>query len=251
MRTRRPPRADADWAWFLDVDGTLLPHARTPEAVRVSAGMRSAIDALSRVSGGAVALVTGRRVSDLDRLFPRLRIPAVGQHGGEHRTTSGRIIVRSPSTPAFEQLRERMVRRVARHPGLRLEDKGLSLALHFRGAPRLAGTALRMARAEAARLGGSHVVQAGRYVIEIRSSRWNKGSAVRSLMRKAPFRGRVPVFLGDDVTDEDAFAAINDLGGISVKVGRGPTAAHYRLPGVPAVRAWLRGARRLSGPRRG
>ncbi len=251
MRTRRPPRADAGWAWFLDVDGTLLAHARTPEAVRVSASMRRAIEALSRASGGAVALVTGRSLSDIERLFPRLRVPAVGQHGGERRTASGRVIVRVPSTPAFERLGERLARRLARYPGIRLEEKGLSVALHFRGAPRLAQAALRIARSEASRLGGTHLAQAGRRVIEIRAARWDKGDAVRSLMRTRPFRGRVPVFLGDDVTDEDAFAVVNELGGLSVKVGRGPTVARYRLPGVPAVRDWIRGCCRLSGARHG
>jgi trehalose 6-phosphate phosphatase len=199
-----------------------------------------ALAALHDRTGGALALVSGRPLRELDALLPAAGWAAAGQHGLEWRAPDGSLH-RPPPPAALEPAREALADLVARHPALLLEDKGLSLALHYRRAPRLAGFAHRAVRQLATQLGPELVVQTGKRVIELRPAGQDKGAAVRRFLALPPFRGRRPVFLGDDVTDEAAFGAVNALGGHSIKVGRGPTAARWRLAGVDDVRAWLAG----------
>lgn len=251
-----PPPPDPAWAYFLDVDGTLLHFADTPAAVRVEASLRRVLRELWDATGGAVALISGRPIAELDRLFAPLHAPAAGLHGAERRTARRRIVRHVRRNRALEAARERIGRAAAAHRGLLLEDKGLTLALHYRRAPALAAYAHRLARAEVRRLGPAWCVQAGHRVVEIRPAGRDKGRAVRDFLSEPPFRGRLPLFLGDDATDEYAFAVINACGGHSVKVGPGRTAARWRLRGVPAVHRWLAGlsaagARRTTGRRAG
>lgn len=226
-------------AYFLDVDGTLVDLSETPSAVTLDRALHGLVEALSRASGGAVALISGRPLADLDRLFGARRWPAAGQHGLERRTADGRVLHHHVRTHRLDSARQALASVIARHPRLLLEDKGLSLALHYRRAPRLAGFAHRTMRAVRARLGDGFCVQRGKRVVELAPAGRDKGVAIAAFMREAPFRGRLPIFIGDDVTDEFGFATVNRLDGYSVKVGRGPTAASYRLEHVQAVLSWL------------
>lgn len=229
----------AAYAYFLDIDGTLIDFADAPSAVKVDPALPGLVDALYRSSGGAVALVTGRSIADVDRLFPSRRLPAAGQHGLERRTAQGRTSARPGSPGSLDGARQVLASVAARHPELLVEDKGLSLALHYRTAPRLAGLAHRVIRSLHQRLGPRYCVHRGKRVVELALAGRDKGAAIRAFMREAPFRGRTPAFIGDDVTDEYGFKVVNQLGGLSIKVGPGPTAAAWRLSNVRAVTKWL------------
>lgn len=231
-----PPTAQRDWAYFLDVDGTLLDLAEAPDAVRVDAALIDLVARLHRACGGALALVSGRALADLDRRLAPLRLPAAGQHGLERRNADGRL--QTPAqTVAHRAVRAALAPVLERHSGLLLEDKGLTLALHYRRSPALAGYAHRlMAKLAAA---GGFELQKGKFVVEAKPGGADKGSAIADYLAEPPFRGRRPVFIGDDLNDESGFAAVNRLGGISIKVGKGRSHARYRLDGVAAVRRWL------------
>ena len=232
-----PPRPT--WAFFFDIDGTLVDFADSPDGARLDPAFGQLIDALYRATGGAVALISGRAIADTDRLFPGIRFPAAGQHGIERRTAAGQISRHGFPSRDLDAVRRRLATAVARHPGLLLEDKGLSLAVHYRRAPRLAGYAHRLVRSLQAAIGAQYCVQTGKRVVEMKPAGKDKGVAVLEFMQEEPFRGRTPVFVGDDITDEYGFATVNRLQGHSVKVGPGPTVARWRLPDVRAVRAWL------------
>ena len=245
-RPSRPPRRrgplpvpQRDWTYFLDIDGTLVDFADSPTGACLDPAFRQLIEELYRAAGGAVALISGRSIGDIDRLFPGIRFPAAGQHGIERRDATGRISRHAFPSQELDGVRRRLAEAVARHPGLLLEDKGLSVALHYRRAPRLAGYAHRLVHALVAPLGARYHVQTGKRLVELKPAGKDKGGAVREFMQEEPFRGRTPVFVGDDVTDEYGFATVNRLHGHSVKVGPGRTVARWRLPDVRAVRAWL------------
>lgn len=235
-----PP--EADWAYFLDFDGTLVEIASSPNGVRTDSSLRALIDHLVRASNGAVALITGRTIADVDRFFPEQHLAVAGQHGMERRDAHGVRTSQPITPPAWEHARVTLLQIAARHPGLLVEDKGLSLAVHYRSAPALASFAHRTLRRIQHTLGDDYAVQAGKRVVELKPAGRDKGKAVLEFMMEAPFRGRRPVFVGDDITDEHGFAVVNQLGGISVKVGRGSTAAVHRLRSVNDVREWLAGA---------
>lgn len=234
----RLPGFAPDWALFLDVDGTLLELAERPDAVRVGAAEVALLRALQRAAGGALALVSGRPVADLDALFAPLALPAAGQHGVERRDAAGAVHRHAPSQ-ALRREAARLHEFAARHRGLILEDKGNSLALHFRLAPQF-GAAAGAALAEAAAaLGEGFELLRGKMVVELKPSGRDKGMAITEFMREAPFTGRRPVFVGDDHTDEHGFAVVNRLGGESIKVGAGESVARWRIADARAVRAWL------------
>jgi trehalose 6-phosphate phosphatase len=240
MSRRRPPAPRPEWAYFFDLDGTLIDFAATPAAVRVGAHVRALLEQLHRATGGAVALMSGRAITEIDRLFPHATLPAAGQHGLERRAASGRLTRHAVPTRRFERVRLRMATALAGKPGLLLENKGLSLALHYRRAPRLGGYAHRLARSLLPVVGRRFCIQRGKYVVEMRPAGKNKGVGVLAFMKEDPFRGRIPVFVGDDATDEYGFATVNKLDGHSIKVGPGRTAARWRLRNVKAVEQWLR-----------
>ena len=228
-------------ALFLDVDGTLLEIAASPQAVSVPDDLRERLRALFLASGGAVALVSGRAIADLDKLFVPLTLPSAGLHGFEHRSASGVYRRRPlPSAVVLEAARGAMLELAARHAGLLVEDKRFALALHYRGAPLLEDAAITAMRDIAARAGGELEVQRGKMVVELRPAGATKGEAVAAFLGEAPFAGRLPLFVGDDLTDEPAFELVNRCGGVSVLVGAPrPTAARTRLADVAAVRDWL------------
>jgi trehalose 6-phosphate phosphatase len=239
IRRATPPHPDASWAFFLDVDGTLVAIAESPGAVRIDRALHELVETLTRTSGGALALVTGRSIADIDALFAGGLLPVAGQHGLERRRASGRISRHRTSVRHLAMVRGALAVAVGRHPLLLLEDKGLSLALHYRRAPRLAGYAHRLARALLLQLGPDWTMQRGKQAIELRPAGPDKGTAIEAFMHEPPFRGRTPLFIGDDVTDEHGFAMVATLGGEAVKVGPGPTCAAWRLDDVTAVRSWL------------
>lgn len=226
-------------ALFLDVDGTLLHIADTPDAVTID---RATVDLLARAhraTGGATALITGRRIADVDRLFAPLALPVAGQHGFERRDAAGALHRHAQPPPELAAARARLAAFAAARPGVLIEDKGLTLAAHYRLAP-AAGAALgTLVERLAAESAGTLAIQRGKMVFELRPAGKDKGTAITEFLEEDPFRGRVPVFLGDDLTDEYGFSIVNGRGGVSVKVGDGPTEATARLPDVDAVRGWL------------
>jgi len=238
---RMLPAPRSDWAYFLDLDGTLLEFADHPGAVDGDARLRALLARLHRATGGAIALVSGRALADVDRLLGAKgpRLAAAGQHGIERRDAKGHVVHRPYAAARLERVREQLAAAIAARPGLVLEHKGASLALHYRRAPRLGGYAHRLVRSLAPRLGPRFRIQAGKCVVEVKPAGRDKGAAVLEFMREPPFRGRPAVFIGDDAADEHGFAAVNRLGGMSIKVGPGRTAARWRLRNVAAVWAWL------------
>lgn len=245
-------------ALFLDVDGTLLETAATPRAVSVSDDLRRRLRGLSRTAGGAVALVSGRALRDLDALFAPLTLPAAGLHGFERRAASGAYRRgRLPSAAALDAARGAMLDLEREHAGLLLEDKQFALALHYRNAPHLEDAVMKAMKNLAARLAGELELQHGKKVVELRPVGATKAEAVAAFLAEAPFIGRLPIFVGDDLTDESAFELVNRLDGLSVAVGATRhSAACAHLADVTAVHGWLAhlqtepaaALRRLSAP---
>ncbi|HEX5960097.1 MAG TPA: trehalose-phosphatase [Rhodanobacteraceae bacterium] len=229
----------AGFALFLDVDGTLLDFAHHPDGVDVDARLRVDLLHIRGQLGGAVALLSGRPLAQLDALFHWDGQPAAGLHGAELRTPDGCEHV-TGDAGTFAQLRSRAASLAGAAPGVMLEDKRLALALHYRHAPTARNAAERIMRALLHDSGNRYAVQRGDYVIELKPAGVDKGRALATLMGHAPFRGRTPWMLGDDLTDEDAFRSVNAHGGTSVIVGpRRPTAARHALSDPARVREWL------------
>lgn len=240
-----------DWALFFDVDGCLLEFAEHPDDVRVPAGLQEDIATLHAALDGALAIVSGRAIDSIDELFGALRhIPAAGLHGLERREPDGTRIP-PPDAPIALDAVHAEARHVALgFPGAMAERKGPNLALHWRAAP-LAEEPFRAFAAAALRLLPQYRVQFGDEVLELRPGEGapDKGGAVARFLQQPPFRGRRPVFLGDDLTDEHAFAVVNAQDGISVLVGaRSPSVARWHLADPAAVRAWLHRAAAATQP---
>jgi trehalose 6-phosphate phosphatase len=234
-----PSPSPENLALFLDVDGTLLDIAPTPESVIVSEQIKQLLHTLSTLLDGALALVSGRSIRTLDVLFDPLRFTAAGIHGCERREASGCILRPDIDIARVAAARDELTAWTLRHPGTLLEDKGYALALHYRLAPELEIPALSEVESALAML-GTHELQRGKFVFELRPAGYSKGGAIQAFMSEQPFRGRQPLFIGDDVTDEAGFDAVNQLKGISVRVGHSTqTAAKYRLENVQAVIGWL------------
>lgn len=238
------PQPGDRWAFFLDVDGTLVAIAETPEAVRVEPALPPLLQRLAGANDGALALVSGRSLASIDALFAPLRLPAAGLHGWERRRGDGTLAPASEPTAILAPLRPVLLAFAATRPGLLVEDKGGSLALHYRLAPHYAAIVCQRAREIAAAEPQLRLIE-GRKVVEFVPCGSDKGAAIADFLAEPPFAGRVPVYAGDDTTDEDGFAAVNRLGGLSIKVanpeargGRG-THARHRLPSISALHAWL------------
>lgn len=236
---KKLPALSADMAFFLDVDGTLMDYAEHPQAVRVGVPLLNLLDNLRVASGGALALISGRSIEDIDKLFAPLVLPAAGQHGTELRTAAGVIQRHTPPIDMLGKAAAEIVRLTAAHEGLVFENKGMTLALHYRMAPQLENLVERAMRGIAASMGTEFGLQVGKCVYEIRPSGKDKGTAIAEFMALAPFINREPVFVGDDLTDEYGFDVVNALGGYSVKVGPGKTGAYWQLDNAAAVLAWL------------
>jgi trehalose 6-phosphate phosphatase len=235
------PRYEPDWAFFLDIDGTLLEIAETPEAVQTDSADYRLLERLQAAAGGAVALISGRTLAMIDELFAPLKLPAAGQHGFARRDGAGRRRRHRFDAARLRPIAAGLEPFARAHPGIVFEDKGASVALHYRLAPELREASHARALAAAALLPGELEVQPGKMVWEVKPVGAHKGMAIEEFMREAPFRGRRPVYLGDDLTDEDGFHVVNREGGHSIKVGAGETAARWRLADPAAARDWLDG----------
>lgn len=241
-KTGLPPPARSEWAYFLDFDGTLLDLATTPDAIHVDAALPELLAALHRHCAGAVALISGRALSDLDFRLALPALPKAGQHGLERRDAAGRLWLHAAPPQAKQRIRTGLAPVLEQHGGLILEDKGLTLALHYRQAPELASYLHQLIRRLVDEAGENLVIQEGKFIVEIKPAGIDKGTAIAEYLAEPPFVGRRPVFIGDDKNDEHGFAVVNDRDGISIGVGGGRSVARYRLADVGAVRGWLGGA---------
>jgi trehalose 6-phosphate phosphatase len=237
-----------DWAWFFDIDGTLVEIASLPSRIIVHDELLPAIAKLHILTGGAVSLITGRAISDVDRFFDLPGISVAGQHGLELRVADGETSAHPVPEEALRRLRDALTDAIGPHPGLVAEFKGMSIALHYRMAPALASYSHRLLRSLGAKYAPDFVIQKGKRVVELKPPGADKGEVIRRLMTTEPFRRRTPVFVGDDLTDEAGFAIVNEMSGYSVKVGPGPTCACFRLRTVTQVREWLSAGMEPAGP---
>jgi trehalose 6-phosphate phosphatase len=230
-------------ALFLDVDGTLVEIEREPGAVHVPASLATVLGRLGAATDDALALVSGRSLEQLDHLFAPLRLSAAGLHGLERRNLHKGVIRVEPDPDVFGPPRADLARFAREHEGVLLEDKGLTLALHYRKAPACEAAAKALAQAAVAASDGRLVLLEGKMVLELKPPGCDKGQAIAAFMDELPFRGRCPVFAGDDVTDEAGFAAINHMSGVSIRIGADsrPTAAAYGLHDVSSMQDWLLG----------
>lgn len=233
------PIPRADWALFLDVDGTLLDIAATPQEVVVPAELRGILSSLIGALNGAVALVSGRSLRDVDHLFAPLRSPAAGQHGAEIRLPEGGER-EMPAGPALAAVRRRLNQIAVEHPGVMVEDKGASVTAHYRLAPDSADLLRAVIAEELTKIGADYQLLESKMAYDIKPKRFSKGSALAEFMRGRPFAGRRPVFIGDDETDQDGFAAAMRLGGHAIQIGPRPAGPgiHF-ISGPRILRTWL------------
>ena len=237
----RPPDRipAASTALFLDVDGTLVDLQDDPAAVHAEPGLIRLLHDVADRLGGALALVSGRSLAEIDRMFAPSTFPAAGAHGSELRI-NGEPLPPDTIPPMPEAIRRDVEDFIGDHEGLLLEHKSNGFSVHYRRAPALESAYREQVNALLERLGDDYRLIDGKMVLEIAPRSHSKGEAVRAFLDREPFSRRQPVFVGDDVTDEDGFVAVNDLDGLSVRVGDIDTsAARYSLPDVPAVRRWL------------
>lgn len=226
-------------ALFLDFDGTLVALTDHPDDIRIEDGVKAVLLALSARLGGALAIISGRSIGDLDRHLALPDLPLAGVHGLERRDFNGKLHLAEIDEAKLHAARDRLSRAVGGQEGLLVEEKPGSLALHFRKRPELAVFS-RSAMKKAVRDCPEFSLIDGKMVIEAKLGTRNKAAALADFMREAPFAGRQPVYAGDDRTDEDAFIAARQLGGIAIKIGSGETAAHYRAAGTSQFTGWLR-----------
>ncbi len=219
-------------ALFLDFDGTLVDLAPQPEDVIVTSGLHNTLNELNIYLGGALALVSGRPIEQIDAFLHPLRLPVAGVHGTERRGSDGEMFLLA--THPMERVENAALELAAQHPKLRVENKRGSLALHYRQAPELEDLCLRTMQ-EAVEASPGLTLLRGKMVVEAKPGGAGKGHAMEAFLREPPFAGRRPVFIGDDVTDEVGFATAQRLQGLGVKVGEGPTVALQRLPSTAAL----------------
>lgn len=233
------PGGLSDYAFFLDIDGTLIRFATVPGRAYVDPWLLETLRVLHRAADGAVALVSGRTLESIDRLFSPLRFAAAGQHGAERCRPDGSIKRHAPPSSRIDAARRCVSGWAAGIDGLLVEDKGICVAVHYRQAPERQGEVREALERCRNRGGDAYDLQPGKMVFELRPAGIDKGTAIREFMLEAPFAGRMPLFLGDDATDEHGFAAAVTLGGHAIKVGDGATLADWRVADVAALRAWL------------
>ena len=225
---------------FLDFDGTLVELAPTPDSIEVGDEIRSLLTELNLALEGRLALLSGRSIADLRRYVHPATLALAGSHGLERLLASGEFHVAEAPTGLADAVRE-FRRLEALHPGVLVEEKPAGVALHFRNAPDAEALCHDAAQRVASTTGMT--IQRGKMVVELKDSAGDKGRALESFMNEAPFQGTRPLFLGDDLTDEHAFAAARRMGGAGVLVGpERSTAATYRLGDVSDVRRWLQRA---------
>lgn len=240
MMTQIPQTLESNQALFLDVDGTLIEFVRRPEEAHVPRELRQTLEALFRVLDGALALVSGRAIADLDRLFEPLCLPASGQHGAEMRRSDRVQVFASISSPELAAKLTPVYAFAAAHPAVFIENKGLSLAVHYRGAEETRDALHTMLNEVVKESGDKVQLIRSHLAFDLRPCGVNKGSALDRFMAKPPFVGRVPIFIGDDRTDEDGFGAAIARGGHAIKIGAGgDSVARWRMDTPSDLRQWL------------
>ncbi|MEJ8476755.1 trehalose-phosphatase [Roseibium algae] len=232
-------------ALFLDFDGTLADLAPRPEDVQVAPIVLSSLVGLQTYLDGALAIVSGRPIAQIDSFLAPLQLPAAGLHGLEHRMSLNAEVLRDELSPDILTLKGLLRDSNLQSKGVFLEDKGPAVALHYRSVPELENDVVAVMSEAVKGLSALHLVH-GKMVVEAKPCARDKGYAVRAFLEHAPFTGRRPVFIGDDVTDEDGIAAAQNLGGIGIKVGDGESCALHRLENVAAVHEWLAGVLTVS-----
>jgi trehalose 6-phosphate phosphatase len=233
-----PPPPALDWCLFLDVDGTLVELTDTPSQTLADPEIKSLLVEVSERLGGAVALVSGRKIETLDQLFAPLKLPAAGLHGVERRKAGGTVQGASFVDSQLDRARAALKALVEAHPGTLFEDKDRTIAVHFRMAPQFAEVMRQSVIDIAKPLGSNYHIQGGKMLFEIKPRGFSKATAIKAFMHESPFSGRRPVFIGDDLTDQDGFAVVEAHGGISIGVGDRVQGQFY-LEDVAAVRGWL------------
>lgn len=234
------PLPGPDAALFLDFDGTLVALAETPEAVQVPATLVPLLIELHALLDGALAIVSGRQIDQLDRFLAPLRLPAAGEHGVQRRDAQSRM--QEQSAPVLDAALAAANALASKHTGLLVERKHAAIALHYRQAPQLEA----LCRDTIATAVGSDPaleVLHGKCVVEVKPAGVNKGVAIDAFLKEAPFAGRQPFFAGDDTTDESGFSVAQAHGGFGYKVGEGNSCAQMRLPSAHAVLEWLQATR--------
>jgi trehalose 6-phosphate phosphatase len=231
-----PP--DAAYCMFLDLDGTLVDIAPTPAEVQLDASLVNLLAETAHLLDGALAIVSGRSIEGVDALLQPLLVAASGLHGYERRSVDGSLCRPFVDLTRLGQVRSDLVNFVADHPGLLMEDKSVGVAVHFRAAPHLAVAVREYLRVQSLHLGSAFGLLEGDAVIEIKPVSHNKATAVDAYMREEPFRGRFPIYIGDDHTDQDGFGAVTQRHGMAIAVGN-RVSTQWRLRDPAAVTAWL------------
>lgn len=226
-------------ALFLDFDGTLIDLAAQPDAIVVPPGLVGTLQMLNDSLDGALALISGRPIEQIDRYLHPLHLPVAGVHGTERRSGDGDITLLA--THPLQGVEEAATALAARHPQLRVEHKRGSVALHYRQAPELESLCLQTLQAAVADSPGLTLLR-GKLVVEAKPGGVNKGQAIEAFLQEPPFAGRTPVFVGDDCTDEAGFETVQRMKGVGVKVGEGPTVARQRVASPAALRQQLQAA---------
>jgi trehalose 6-phosphate phosphatase len=234
-------------ALFLDFDGTLVDIAYRPDAIALERTTVDLLDRLERRFSGALAIVSGRAIADIDTLLAPKKLAVAGVHGLVRRDARGRSFEAPIDAVSLKAADVRLRELLPDRQGLLIETKPGAIALHFRARPALAKACLAAAQTVAREVAHAQITE-GKMVVELKFGDRNKGSAIREFLAEPPFQGRRAIFAGDDATDEDGFAAVNELGGISIKIGGGDTLAVYRALNT---REFLEWAAQLADERKG
>lgn len=233
-----PPQLTGNFAFFFDVDGTLAEIKPRPDQVSIPGGVLTTLTQLADINHGALALISGRSMKELDKLSHPFHFPVAGVHGAERRDINENTHLVTLPPDLVKTLQQELEQQVSLMPGTALEEKGMAFALHYRQAPEFEARVLELART-CVREHPLLALQPGKCVVEIKPEGVNKGAAISAFMQERPFAGRTPVFIGDDLTDEGGFEVVNRLQGVTIKVGKGETQARYRLDSVGDVHLWL------------
>ena len=240
MSMQTLPLPSLEWCLFLDVDGTLIELTDSPLETFADPELKTLLSQVTERLGGALALVSGRSIDYLDALFAPLRLPAAGLHGVVRRKASGVMHGASFVDTQLSQARTAVSAVIEAHPGTSVEDKGRTIAVHFRMAPEHEASVRRSLIDIAKPLGSNYHIQEGNMVLEIKPRGFTKATAIKAFMKEPPFSGRKPVFVGDDLTDQDGFRMVEDQGGISIAVGE-RVRGQFCLENASDVRGWLQG----------
>lgn len=235
----QPPLLARGDALFIDFDGTLVAIAATPDRIAVAPSLPALLQRVAGRLDGALAVISGRPLADLTHRLAGYTGATAGNHGLERRSANG-VILRPRADPTLELVWPVIHQFAALTPGVTIEDKGLAIAIHYRGRPELADTCRRVGERAVLLSENQLTMLAGKMVVELRPRGTDKGHAVQAFLAEPEFRGKRPFFAGDDWTDEAGFAVVNRLDGIAIHVGGGgESIARYRLDSVASVIRWL------------